>query len=110
MRLLLDESLPENLRYFIDTHEVETARFRGWKGRPDRDLLPLAQTEFDVIMTCDQSIPNQQSLAHLDLRIFVFHGRTNRIEDLLPLLPQALAALDDPTGQKVVNFYPSNLP
>ena len=108
MRLLLDESLPENLRLFIEVHEVETTRFRGWKGWLDGDMLPIAQAEFDFILTCDQSIPSQQNLNRLDLRIIVLHGRTHRIEDLLPLLPEAMSAVDDPTGQQVTNIYPPN--
>ena len=105
MRLLLDESLPENLRFFIEAHDVETARFRGWKGWLDGDMLLIPQAEFDVILTCDQSIPSQQNLDRLDLRIIVLHGRTNRIEGLLPLLPEAMSAVDDTTGQQVTHVY-----
>ena len=106
MRLLLDESLPENLRFFIEGHDAETARYRGWKGWLDGDVLPLAQAEFDVVITCDQSIPHQQNLTRLDLRIIVLHGHSNRIEHLLPLLPKAMEAADDPRRGQVVHIYP----
>ena len=106
MRLYLDESVPEELRFYIQGHEVRTARFMGWKGWPDGEFLPIAQSEFDVIFTCDQSIPDQQNLSGLNLRIVVLHGRSNRIEDLLPLLPESLRALDESERGQVVHIYP----
>ena len=106
MRLYLDESVPEELRFFIQGHEVRTARFMGWKGWLDGEFLPIAQYEFDAMMTCDRSIPNQQNLARLDLRIIVLRGRTNGMEHLLPLLPEALRALDELGRGQVVHIYP----
>ena len=110
MRLLLDESVPENLRFLIEGHDVRTVRFMRWRGWPDGDFLPLAEGEFDAVLTCDQSIPNQQNLAELNLRIVVLHGRSNRIESLLTLLPEAMAAVDGPSMGQVVRIYPPDPP
>ena len=106
MRLYLDESVPENLRFFIQGHEVRTARFMGWKGLMDGEFLPIAQHEFDAIATCDRSIPDQQNLARLNIRIIVLRGQTNGLEHLLPLLPEAMRALDEPDRGQVVHIYP----
>ena len=110
MRLYLDESLPEGLRDIIEDdyegHDVRTARFMRWKGWPDGSYLPLANGEFDAVLTCDQSIPNQQNLSRMSLRIIVLHGRSNRIQDLLPLLPEAMEAVDDLSRGQVVRIYP----
>lgn len=108
MRLLLDESLPENLRLYMEGHDVNTVRYMRWKGWLDGDFLPLADGEFDAVLTCDQSIPNQQNLSRMNLRIIVLHGRSNRIEDLLPLLPEALEAVDAQSRGQVVRIYPPN--
>ena len=55
MRLYLDESITEDLRYFIEghyeSHDVRTARLMGWKGWPDRSYLSLAEGEFDAVLT-----------------------------------------------------------
>lgn len=110
MLLLLDESLPENLRFFIEGHDVRTVRFMRWRGWPDGDFLPLAEGEFDSVLTCDQSIPYQQNLTELNLRIIVLHGRSNRIESLLPLLPEAMEAVDDLSRGQVVRIYLPNSP
>ena len=42
----------------------------------------------------------------MGLRIIVLHGRSNRIEDLLPLLPEAMEAVDDLSRGQVVRIYP----
>ena len=82
----------------------------GWKGRLDGEFLPLAQHEFHAILTCDNSIPDQQNLARLDIRIIILRGQTNGIEHLLPLLPEAMAAVNDLTRGQVVRIYPPNQP
>ncbi len=106
MRLYLDESVPEELRFFIQDHAVRTARLMGWKGWLDGDFLPLAQSEFDAMLTCDRSITNQQNLPRFDIRIIILRGQSNAIEHLLPLLPEALQALDEPERGQVVQIYP----
>ena len=110
MRLYLDESVPENLRFYIQGHEVRTARFMGWKGWLDGEFLPIAQREFDAMLTCDRGIPNQQNLTRLDLRIIVLRGQSNGMEHILPLLPEALRALDEPDTSQVVHVYPPDSP
>ena len=106
MKLLLDEDVPEELRFFIPGHDVRTVRFMGWKSWPDGSYLPLTDSEFDAMLTCDQSIPDQQNLSRLSLRVIVLHGRSNRIEDLLPLLPETLQVLEEPERGQVVHIYP----
>jgi hypothetical protein len=48
---------------------------------------------FDVLVTADQSIEYQQNLDTVGVGIIVLAAVTNRIEDLLPLLPSVLQAL-----------------
>ena len=35
----------------------------GWAGKTNGELLRLAEQEFDVFLTADQKLPNQQNLA-----------------------------------------------
>ena len=106
MRLYLDESVPQDLRYHITGHVVATASHMRWLGRPDGEVLPLANERFDAVMTCDQSVPEQQNLTRVDIRIIILHGRTNTLADLMPLLPEALKALEDPSTGQVMRIYP----
>ena len=93
MRLLLDESLPERLRFLLDEHHVETTRYRGWKSKGNGELLSLARDAFDVLVTMDQSIPHQRNLTDRDVAVIVLIATSNSLEDLRPLVPRLLEVL-----------------
>lgn len=61
--MLLDEQLDQRLRTLFDPEfQVETVRFRGWDGVADGQLLDLAATEYDALVTMDRGIPHQQNV------------------------------------------------
>ncbi|MFQ5742982.1 MAG: DUF5615 family PIN-like protein [Acidobacteriota bacterium] len=94
MRLLLDESLPRQLARELSGHEATTVVQRGWAGLGNGELLRRAVAEgFDVLVTGDRNIRHQQSIPALAIGVVVVAARTNRIEDLLPLVPKVLEAL-----------------
>lgn len=95
MRLLLDESVTWDLRpLLMGDHEVTTARYLGWDGKRNGELLTLARNEFDVIITTDQNIPYQQHITEADVAVVVLAAKTNGINDLRPLLSDLLKSLD----------------
>ena len=66
MHVLLDENIPYKLRpLFEEGVEVITVGHRGWKGKENGELLKSAESEFDVLVTMDQGIPQQQNLRSL---------------------------------------------
>jgi hypothetical protein len=48
---------------------------------------------FDVLITVDQNIPDQQNLAGRTISIVILCGPTNRLRDSEPLVPSAISAL-----------------
>jgi predicted nuclease of predicted toxin-antitoxin system len=67
-RVLLDEDIPIRFRsHFPEGVEVETVEYRGWKGLKNGDLLSVAAREFDVLVTMDDNLPDQQNLPTYDL-------------------------------------------
>lgn len=95
MKLLLDVSLPRSLRSELTSHDVVTVPERGWAGKDNGELLKLASGEFDVFMTADQGLQYQQNLAGYDIAVATSAATSNRLEDLRPLIPRLLAALDE---------------
>ena len=93
MRLLLDECVPRRLRHLWPGHEAATVEEAGVKGLKNGQLLRAMTGRFDVLLTVDKSIPNQQNLADCQIALIILHARSNRYEDLATLVPQALAAL-----------------
>ena len=87
MRILLDESVPKDLRDHLPRHEVVTVQESGWQGKSDGELLRLAAPHFGVLITADQNLPHQQNLATFELGVVILVAQRNRLADYMPLLP-----------------------
>jgi hypothetical protein len=58
------------------------------------ELLRAAEAAgFDVIITVDQNIPEQQNFFSRRIALIILCGPTNRLRDLAPLAPAVLAAI-----------------
>lgn len=84
-RVLLDACLPVDFRHHLPSHDVVTARYRGWQTYRNGQLLDAAETEFDVLVTVDSNLVSQQKLAGRRLAIVAVSTTSNRLDDLLPL-------------------------
>jgi hypothetical protein len=93
MRILLDESLPIELRSEIAGHDVRYVKEMGWSGLKNGELLAKAGKSFDVFITADQNIEYQQNLRMLPIAVIVLIARSNRIEQLRPLRLRLLQEL-----------------
>ena len=94
MRLLIDECIDERLRLLFPGHEVETARYANLAGLKNGRLLEAAEEAgFDVLITADQNIPDQQNLSGRRIALVILCGPTNRLRDLAPLVPAAVSAM-----------------
>jgi predicted nuclease of predicted toxin-antitoxin system len=86
MRILLDESLPIELRFEISGHDIRYVREVAWTGLKNGELLARAAASFDVFLTADQNLEHQQNLKTLPIAVIVLVARSNRLEELRPLL------------------------
>lgn len=93
MRVLIDACLPVKLQQYIPLDGIATVRGKGWHRLKNGELLARAQSEFDVLITMDKSIPSQQYLAQYSVGLLIVRAPSNRLPDLLPLIPKMLAAL-----------------
>jgi len=94
MKLLLDENLPHELRYYLAGHAPYTAAFMGWKGISNGDRLDKAAgADFDVVITKDTKIEYEQDLTALPVAVLIIQARANSFYDFRPLLPAILSAL-----------------
>lgn len=75
--ILLDQNVPVGLRQFLSGHEVPTAYQMGWSDLSNGELLVTVEADgFDVLISCDQNLNNQQNIAGLRLGVLVLN--TNR--------------------------------
>ena len=92
MKVLLDECVDWRLLREIIDHEVKAARQMEWSTLKNGELLNLAAAEFDGFITVDRNVSHQQNLSGFDIAIVVLCGKSNRLADLVPLVPDLLAA------------------
>ena len=102
MRVLLDECLPRRLKKHLIGHDSRTVPEAGWAGRKNGDLLRLAMGAVDAFITIDGNLTYQQNMAGLSFGVIVLSAPTNRLEELLPLVPDILTALDSLAPEQIV--------
>jgi len=105
MRIVIDECIDERFRNSLPGHDCQTARYAGLAGLKNGDPLTAAETaKFDVFLTVDQGIEYQQNLTARKLAIIIFHAKSNRLKDLLPLVPVCLARIESIQPGQIVTI------
>ena len=93
-RILLDESLPQALRFQLTGHTVLTSAYQGWAGKLNGELVTLAEAEaFDLMVTADQNLSYQQNMQGRKLALVVLS--TPNKTRVLASVASILAALDE---------------
>ena len=103
MRILLDESLPRPLARLLPEHDVRTVAAMGWGGKRNGELLQLAATDFDALLTADQNLEHQQNLGVLPVAVVILVAATNRMESLRLLIPALLQTLQTLSPRQLVH-------
>ena len=93
MRLLIDECIDRRLTKELKGHLAKTVPQAGWAGIKNGRLLALAEKEFDVFITVDRNLSFQQVLPRFEIAVLVLRSKSNRLADLLPLVPKILKIL-----------------
>ena len=95
MKILIDECLPDDLKESVAAmgHECQTVRKAGLGSKKNGELLALAEGQWDVLLTSDRNIKYQQNLAGRAVSILILRAKSNRLKDLLPLMPACAEAL-----------------
>jgi hypothetical protein len=69
------------------------------------ELLQLAATQFDLLLTVDRNLEYQQSFAGLALAVIVVHAPSNDVAALRPLMAAVLAAISETKPGKVTHIH-----
>ena len=95
MRILLDECAPRPLKRELADYEIRTVVEMGWSGKKNGELLRLMSQEgFTILLTTDQNLRYQQNLEQTGLAVVVLVARSNRLPDLVPLIPDVCSVLN----------------
>ncbi len=103
MRILIDECIDERLRTAFSRHDCQTARYAGFAGYGNGELLSAAEAAgFEVLVTVDRGLEYEQNLRGRKISIVLLREKSNRLKDLLPHIPAVLVCLSSiKTGQIV---------
>jgi len=93
MRILLEECVPRRFRHQLPEHEVRTVPEMGWASFKNGALLSAASGKFDVFLTTDQRLSYQQNVPAFALAVIVLVAARNKLEFLLPLVPELIKVL-----------------
>lgn len=94
MRILLDECVPRPLKRELTDYELHTVVEMGWSGKKNGELLQLmARENFTILLTTDQNLRYQQNLQEAGVTVVVLVAFSNRLPDLLPLIPSVRSVL-----------------
>lgn len=94
MKILIDECLPAALKGNLTAlgHECQTVRQAGYGSKKNGELLTLAEGRWNVLLTSDRNIKYQQNITGRSV-FMILCAKSNRMKDLLPLVPACAQAL-----------------
>ncbi|MCX6868805.1 MAG: hypothetical protein NTV46_21900 [Verrucomicrobia bacterium] len=95
MRILLDECLPMDLARELPGHAVTTVPQAGWASVSNGKLLRLIADsgKFDLFLTVDKRLPQQNQTSTLPFAIVVLQAKSNRMPHVFPFAPEILRRL-----------------
>ena len=93
--------MPRTLVRHLPSLAVRRVDEHGWADVDDGPLLTLLEPVCDVFVTVDRNLPYQQRLAIRPFATIVLRARSNRLADLLPLVPRLLDTIDSATPGSV---------
>jgi predicted nuclease of predicted toxin-antitoxin system len=109
MRILIDECLPAPIANSLTPfgHECKTVREIGLGSKKNGELLALAEGKWDVLLTNDKNIKYQQNMAGRTIAILILSSNSNRLSDLLPLIPACARALISIQSGQIIEIGPN---
>ncbi len=80
MKILLDHNLDRRLKNYLTEYETVTTQEQNWADVLNGELLKLAEENgFEVLLTADANIKNQQNLSNRKVSILVLRAFNNRL-------------------------------
>lgn len=103
MRILLDECVPRPLKRELSDYVIRTVVEMGWSGKKNGELLQLmVQEGFTILVTTDQNLRYQQNLQQAGVAVVVLVASSNRLTDLVTLIPSARNVLNTISPGEVI--------
>ena len=106
MRILFDHCVPKPFRRQFPSHEIKTTSQLGWHQLRNGARLAKASAVFEVVLTVDKNIKNEQNLTTLPIAIVVLDAAKNIPDALAPFAPFVERVLATSTKGQLVEIDP----
>jgi predicted nuclease of predicted toxin-antitoxin system len=95
MKVLIDECCHKKLKSLLTVPDIEckTVREIGYAGKKNGELIALIDGIYDVLVTLDGSIKDQQNIKGKRLSILRIRAKSSDISSITPFIPEIIAAL-----------------
>jgi len=74
-------------------YDVDSVPLIGWAGLKDKVLLQKAEQAYEVLITIDAHMSQENDISKLKLAVVVLRCRSNRLADTSPLIAEVLSLL-----------------
>jgi len=87
--------IPRKLKYSLPDQECQTVPEAGLAGKKNGTLLNLAESAgFEIFVTMDKGLEYEQNLVGRNIALLILRAKSNRLADLLPLVPSLLRIMN----------------
>ena len=77
----------------LSGHDVSTVQGLGLAGVKNGELLRRAAGQIDALLTMDRKLEHQHDISALSFGLIVLRARSNRMQDLRPLVGEMRHAM-----------------
>lgn len=110
MKILLDHNLDRRLKNYLTERETSTVQEQGWSDALNGELLALAEENgFDVLLTADTNIKNQQNLSNRKISILILRAFNNRLKTHIEMVDDIYKALDKIQRGEILEVFHYNM-
>jgi predicted nuclease of predicted toxin-antitoxin system len=106
LKILLDHNLDRRLKDSLSGYETATTQDQGWSDALNGELLSLAERNgFDVLLTADSNIKDQQNLSNRKISLLILRARDNRLTTHLEMIDDIISVLSEMQQGDVVEVF-----
>lgn len=103
MKILLDHNLDRRLKNYLNEYETATTQEQNWADALNGELLTLAEENgFEVLLTADANIKNQQNLSTRKISILILRAFNNRLATHAEMIEEIHKALAEIQPDEIV--------
>ena len=105
MKILLDHNLDRRLKNYLTEYETATTQEQNWADALNGELLTLAEENgFEVLLTADANIKNQQNLSNRKISILILRAFNNRLTTHAEMIEDIHEALTDIQSGEIIEI------